>query len=261
MIFNKFRNLIILLVIIILVVVLHQLGWLFLLSKITLPLQKIFFQPEKDIFLKKSGNFQEAERLKEEIEKLTLENIRLKLLEKENEELKNELGFRKKDPYQRVTAELVGRKTEAGITWFILDQGEERGIKPGQAVVSGEVIIGKIFTTNKYFSYFLPLLDDRVAIGALTISHQEKINEKNKADGFVRGKWGLTLEMDWIPLSKKMNVGDYVITSGLEENIPRGLLIGKIEEIETKPGALFQKALIRPEKRVEELEVVSVILK
>jgi len=240
-------------IIIILVVILHQLGWLFFIGKVTLPFQRVFFRSEKIHF--------ENNKFQQEIEKLTLENIKLKLLEEENERLKNELGFVKKDSYQRVVANIVGKRTESGLTWFILDQGEKKGIKAGQAVVIGDVIIGKVMKTTKYFSYFLPLFDERIALAALTISRNEKIKEKNKASGIVRGKWGIILEMDWIPLTKKINSGDYVITSGLEEEIPKGLLIGKVEVIESKPGALFQKAIIEPEKKIEELEIVSVIIK
>lgn len=243
-----------------LIVLFYKLGYLFFIGQIIIPFQKIFFQPEIKYWQKNLGNL-EQEKLKEEVTRLTIENIRLKLLEKENEELKKELNYKKNFSSQRVTASIIGRQSEGGINWFILDQGEEKGIKKGQVVVSGNIVVGKIVKTNRYFSYVLPLTDERATLTALIISQKEKIEEKNKANGLVKGKWGLVLEMDWIPLSKEINIGDYVITAGLEENIEKGLLIGRIERIENRAGAIFQKAIILPEKKLEDLDIVSVIIK
>ncbi|MCX7779060.1 MAG: rod shape-determining protein MreC [Patescibacteria group bacterium] len=245
-------------ILVLLLIVFYRLGWLFFIGQIMLPFQKLFFQSESKSWQQKI--VREEEKLKNEIERLTLENIKLKLLEKENEELKKELGYQKNSSYRRKVCRLIGRQTEAGVTWFILDQGEEEGIKIGQAVVSGDVVVGKIAKVTKYFSYLLPLTDERTTFSALTISSEGKIKEENKVSGLVRGKWGLSLEMDWIPLAKKINVGDYVITAGLEENIPQGLLIGRIGSIENKVGAIFQKAVVLPEKKIEDLNIVSVIV-
>lgn len=259
MVFKKIKYFIFF-ILIVLFIIFYRLGWLFSIGQIIIPFQKVFFQSENK-YLQKNLVWQEQEKLKNETERLILENIKLKLLEKENEELRKELGYKKNNSYQRVVASLVGRRTEAGITWFILDQGEEKGIKIGQVVVNDNIVVGKVAKTAKYFSYVLPLSDERVVLTALTISREGKIEENNKASGLVRGKWGLVLEMDWIPLTKKINISDYVITAGLEENIPKGLLIGQIESVENKAGAVFQKAIILPEKKIEDLDIISVIIK
>jgi cell shape-determining protein MreC len=56
-----------------------------------------------------------------------------------------------------------------------------------------------------------------------------------------------------------LNNGDTVITSGLGSNIPRGLLIGKIQQVGLSDDKLFQQAIVAPRIKYSKLDAVFVI--
>jgi rod shape-determining protein MreC len=65
--------------------------------------------------------------------------------------------------------------------------------------------------------------------------------------------------MNYIPQNEIIKVGDMVITSGLEENVPSGLLIGVIEAVEKEAYQPFQKAVITPSVDLTKIKQVLVI--
>jgi len=50
-----------------------------------------------------------------------------------------------------------------------------------------------------------------------------------------------------------------VVTSGIGQLFPRGLLLGEVEEISTSNNALFQKAKVKPMFNFQDLRLVYVI--
>ncbi|MBU2416305.1 rod shape-determining protein MreC, partial [Patescibacteria group bacterium] len=70
---------------------------------------------------------------------------------------------------------------------------------------------------------------------------------------------GLTIKMDFIPQNKRINNEDIVITSGLEKNIPKGLVIGKITRINKNNNEVWQNAIIEPLADLDNLIIVSVL--
>jgi rod shape-determining protein MreC len=79
------------------------------------------------------------------------------------------------------------------------------------------------------------------------------------ARGLIKGAYGLGMMMDMVAQSDALNAGDTVITSGLGGEVPRGLLVGKIQEIKISPDKLFQQAIVVPRIKYQKLDVVFVI--
>jgi rod shape-determining protein MreC len=52
---------------------------------------------------------------------------------------------------------------------------------------------------------------------------------------------------------------EIVITSGLGGLLPRGLILGQVEEVTYQEAALFQEAALRPALDFRRLEVVLII--
>ena len=119
-------------------------------------------------------------------------------------------------------------------------------------IVLTEIIIGKIIETKKNISKILLLTDSRTRLLAM-------VQNETNSQGVLRGTYGLTLKMEWIPKNDVVIQGQYVITSGLEEKIPKGLIVGQIETVSLKTGALFQEASIRPLVSYNQLQIVAII--
>mgnify|MGYP001597270687 FL=1 len=66
--------------------------------------------------------------------------------------------------------------------------------------------------------------------------------------------------MELIPKDVKLKVGDLIITSGLEDHIPRGLIVGQIEKIINQSEELYQKAQINLPVSFKNLNILMVLL-
>lgn len=262
----KNKDFLITLVIVILVITFHFLKWPFLNGKFFLPFRNFFsFFDEKiknfsDLFLSKKYLLEENKRLSNELTKLIVENIKLKMLEEENERLREELNFIKKENYKLILANIIGKKEENGLKWFILDRGIKDGVKEGFVAVSKGIVIGKIMRTTENFSFLSTLLDEKVSLAVLIVHPHSEIDEKNKIEGIVRGKKNLVTEIDLVPIDKEIKDGDLVLTSGLEYNVPKGLFVGTLKDVKKNLSDIFSQAIVELPIKIEELKMVSIII-
>ncbi|MDP3899479.1 MAG: rod shape-determining protein MreC [bacterium] len=186
---------------------------------------------------------------------LLVENVSLKALAEENNSLRQQLNFYSRNNLKKALGYIINRgeefETERIIT---IDKGASDGIKAGQAVlVSDGIMIGKIFAVNDKVS-FARLITDKQSQIAVTISGKDDIK------GLLQGELGLTAKMDLILQQADIAENDLIITSGLEEAIPKGLLIGKVQELKRDANDLFQTAIVEPAINLNNISIVSVIL-
>ena len=85
------------------------------------------------------------------------------------------------------------------------------------------------------------------------------VSDRASTEGVVSGRFGTSLTMGLIPSTSDIRPTDIIVTSGLEETIPRGLLVGVIDEIQDTPGEVFKEAIIRPAVSYQRQKIVSII--
>jgi cell shape-determining protein MreC len=78
--------------------------------------------------------------------------------------------------------------------------------------------------------------------------------------GILRGQLGKGLTLDEIGQTDVVRPGDSVTTAGLGGVIPPGLLIGKIQSVNTRSNVVFQSAQVETEFRLSGLRFVYVVL-
>jgi rod shape-determining protein MreC len=66
--------------------------------------------------------------------------------------------------------------------------------------------------------------------------------------------------MNYIPQLEEINQGDIIITSGLGGDIPRGLVIGRVAQVNKQSNEIWQDVTIEPLSSWHSLTIVSVIL-
>jgi cell shape-determining protein MreC len=64
--------------------------------------------------------------------------------------------------------------------------------------------------------------------------------------------------MKYIPTDDAVNMGEHVVTSGMDRIFPRDLPVGVVTEIKT--GRPFQQIRVRPAANLQRLEEVIVLL-
>ncbi|MCH7492005.1 rod shape-determining protein MreC [Patescibacteria group bacterium] len=197
---------------------------------------------------------EENDRLIKDISRLIGENVKLKQNLSDTGLIQEELEFITKYNYRTVTAKVIGRSSRDYLQEVIINKGDSVSIRQGFPVIaSGGIIIGKIIDTNSSISKVLLLNDNQSEIGAI-------IQNNSQSQGVLSGQFGISLRMELIPQNDPLEIGQIVTTSGLEEDIPSGLVIGTITEIIQIEGDLFQKAIIEPQADYQNLSIVTVIL-
>jgi rod shape-determining protein MreC len=194
----------------------------------------------------------ENESLKNERNAILVEVAGLRAIEEENSSLRELLAFAKRREKPPIVAHVLARSPEAGTHTITIDRGADDGLMVDMPViVGGGIVVGKIFKLERATSIALLLTDTRSRIGAST-------HNAAKTQGIVQGKRGLSLEMRLIPQNEEILRDDLVVTSGIEPMVPRGLVIGHIEAIESQERDPFKTASIVSPVAYDDLDIVAV---
>jgi len=245
------------------VVLLHFLGWIgpvenrirSILQVGTKPFYKLgsFFSDREDVGKSKDKILSELEACRTRNEEVIIDRTSLTVLEQENAELRFQLNFFSSGEYEHVGAEVIGRTVDPLGTTIILDKGFNHEIKVNNPVIVGKgLLIGKVIEVFENSSIVRLINDINSRVGATVVNNNSSI-------GLVEGGYGLGIHMNFIPQNEAINIGDAVISSGLTEGMPRGLVIGTIELVEKQPHEPFQQAILQPQADLSHLTLVSII--
>ncbi|MDD2807752.1 MAG: rod shape-determining protein MreC [Patescibacteria group bacterium] len=195
----------------------------------------------------------ENSSLTEQVNKLIVENSQLKMMIELNSEVSVQQKFLEHSGLKAITATIIGRNPEPNLQSIIIDKGSNDGIKPDLPLITADgVMVGKILKVKGNSSEAILVNDSRSRIAAV-------VQNEAGSKGAVIGEHGLSLKMELIPQNDKVSEGDVAITSGIEPNIPRGLVIGTVSRVITEANGFFQTALLQSPVKINNLIVVSIV--
>lgn len=188
--------------------------------------------------------------------KLMVENVRLREVERENELLRQLLNFTRSNPqfsYEPTTVKgrSIGFDPTNLLFYVYVDVGIRDGIARNMPVVTDRGLVGRVTAVGPNSAQVLMLIDPASVVNAII--------QNSRATGIVRGNIDGTLLMERIPQNETVNPGDIVLTSGLGGNFPDKLVIGQITEVIQRDQDLFQSARIRPTVDFGKLEAMLII--
>ena len=187
------------------------------------------------------------------VNNLLLENTHLRT---RVEELQARLELQdaaKAGQYDAVPVRVISMSSDQTAKIMIIDQGSQAGVKQGNAVISPQgALLGQVIQVTDTLARVALIIDNSSAVAA-------RVQNDFNSPGVVYGQKGLSLQLDLVPQNEQMGPGQMVITSGLEGSIPRGLVIGQVDEILSDSSDLFQSASLRSLVKFDRLDVVGVI--
>lgn len=194
------------------------------------------------------GDNDEVSNLKEKIAELESEISSLKLLEKENQELKN-LFSRPEDVKKYILAAVVSRPPQSPYDVFVIDAGSKDGVEQGMTVTAfSNILLGYVTDifpkTSKVKLISFPGEETSVMI--------ESVSAETKISAMSMGRGGGNMEIK-IPSSIEIHSGDFIKTPGTYP-----LVLGTVEKIETNLSDPFQKILFRLPINLQELQWVMI---
>ena len=189
--------------------------------------------------------------LKDQIQQLQLERVRLEQDANQAHRLQALLGFKEQFIAKTLAAQVIGSSGSEQSRMVYIDKGSGDGIRPDMAVISADGIVGKVLSVYKSTSQVLLINDQQSGVGAIL--------EKSRLQGVLQGKASGGLVIDKIMADEEVKPGDRVLTSGGDLIFPKGLIIGTVSKVDKGPE--FLQVSVKPAASLDRLEEVLVIVK
>lgn len=170
------------------------------------------------------------------------------------ERLEGLLGVQQRLPQKTMAAEVVAGDATSWFRTVTINRGAADGIAPDMAVLSPRGLVGRVIGRPAPTSRAarVQLLVDRSAAAAALI-------ERSRTGGIVVGDDGVMLRMDFVSTLADVQVGDTVVSSGLDGIYPKGFTIGEVVAVERGTG-LYQLVKVRPAVDFSAVEDVLVVV-
>lgn len=163
----------------------------------------------------------------------------------------NDTVYRQRYNYQE--AQVIKNSWSQQSNFIMINKGRNQGIKTDMAVISPQGIVGVVVNTTKNFSTIMPVLhpDSRNSV---------KIKRTGSNGTLVwNGKDYRYASVIDIPSTHKLYKNDTIITSGLANDFPEGILVGYITGLSTVKGSGFYDVKIRLATDFNRLDHVYII--
>ena len=197
------------------------------------------------------GVRQENRQLRDQIEELQLEEVRLKQDADQAHRLQSLLGFKEQFIAKTLAAQVIGSSGSEQSRTVYIDKGSRDGVQLDMAVISATGVVGKIINVFRSTSQVLLINDQQSGVGTIL--------EQSRLQGVLKGKSSGELVIDKIMADEEVKMGDRVLTSGGDQIFPKGLIIGTVDRIEKGPE--FLQVMVKPSASLNRLEEVLVIVK
>src|SRR5256884_8298412 len=192
----------------------------------------------------------ENEQIRRENDALKLQIAQLQGKAAEADRLAILLNFRQSHAdVPMIGARVIGTGAGTASLTIQLDRGERDGIRKNMGVITPDGVVGKVIEAYPNASQVLLLTDKESGVGAMLAD--------SRVQGPVGGLGEPLLVMKYVPNDDEVNLGERVITSGMDRIFPRDLPVGTVTEI--KAGNPFKQIRVKPSANLERLEEVLVL--
>jgi len=193
----------------------------------------------------------ENRQLKEQIEQMRLEQVRLREDAVQARRLQTLLAFKEQYIAKTVAAQVIGSSGSDLSRVIYIDKGEDAGIRRDMAVMTADGIVGKVLTVYPTVAQVLLISDQSSGVGAIL--------EKSRLQGVLRGTVNGEVVLERVMSDEQVPVGETLLTSGGDQIFPKGLPIGSVAKVSTGKD-LFLTIKIRPAANLSKLEEVLVLV-
>ena len=204
-----------------------------------------------DHYFALQGTTRENESLKAENDALKLRISQLESKAAEADRLAALLTFKQAhDKVPMLMARVIGASAGTASRTVEIDRGERDGVRRNMGVITPDGAVGKIIEVYRDNAQVLLLTDKDSGAGAMLLA--------TRSQSPVKGNGDPILLMNYVANDDAANVGDKVVTSGMDKIFPRDIPVGTV--IDVKPGSVFKQIRVKPTANLERLEEVIVLL-
>ena len=219
-----------------------------LLSQQWLPLKRYLAD-----FAIKTDVQRETRVLHQRIAALKSRVLALQEQEVENKRLKELLSTHQGAGYLEILASVISTDFGSKVYGVTINKGLSSGIKLRDAVLGIGGVVGLVSAISKDSAKVLLLIDLRSGVDVRS--------RNSRVRGVVRGGGDGRLKMDFVVSTNQIEMGEKVITSGMDGVFPGGLLVGEVSKITRGNTTLFREVEVKPVVDFSRLEEVLILSK
>lgn len=198
----------------------------------------------------------ENERLRIRLDELLATRVANASAAEELAELREMLELRGILGHDTVAAEVTAGSVSNFDPYVLeIDKGTGDGVQDGMPVIVDGGMVGRVEDALRGSARVRLITDPDVNIGVLVVGTDEI--------GIVAGTGeDAPLRVtDSIPVGADVEVGDILVTSGLDRSpYPEGLTIGLVTAVEIDEAGLEKELVVEPTARLDRLDFVTVVL-
>ena len=158
-----------------------------------------------------------------------------------------------KQRYDYTEARVIKNSWSQQNNYIMINKGRKQGIKLDQAVISPQGIVGVVVNTTDNFATIMPVLHSNSR-------NSVKISRINTNGSLVwrGGDFRYATLID-IPTTHKLYPNDTIVTSGMANDFPEGVMVGFVEQTMTERGSGFYTIKVRLATEFTKLDHVYII--
>lgn len=168
-----------------------------------------------------------------------------------NDRLRRLMDIERDYAQEVVYAEVVGRDPTAWFKTVIINKGAKDQVAVGMPVAVPEGVVGQVVDVSGRYAKVLLLVDQNSAVDAMV--------QRTRARGLLKGEYADQCRLEYVLRKEEVQVGDVVVTSGLDNVFPKGLRIGEIKDVSGETNEMFYSISVAPYVDFEKLEELLVM--
>lgn len=193
----------------------------------------------------------ENEDLKNQNGELRQKIVSIDELTQENERLRSLMKLDIPSKYSPIYAERVAFGSNEFERTVRINKGKDENVAVGMPVVSSQGVVGQVAEVFGGYSNVLLLTDKSSVIDVIV--------QRTRSRGTLRGFTQHQLTFEFFSIDEDLQVGDIVISSGLDGVYPEGLPVGIISASGKQGRKLFLTATVDPYVNFSKIEEVRVL--
>jgi len=195
---------------------------------------------------------EENQYLREKNLQLNLELESILYAADENKKLRQLLDFKRSTNLKIIPSRIINKGIQANINSLTIDVGTSFGVKPNQAVLTPDGIIGKTIQTGKKSSLVQSISDNNFRLSVRIMP--------SGAVGILRWYKNNVCKIYEVQKNVNINIGDRVITSGFSKIYPPKLPVGFVSGVYDERGSYQKVVNVEIQNDFESIQNVFVVI-
>lgn len=228
------------------------------LAVVLYPLQQVVAAPVT--LLGRAANFfssrQEMQSTNERLKREAVVRAHLlgqmEAVQRENAELRGLLQARARIEPAAVMAEILYGARDPFSRKFVIDKGANDDVHAGAAVIDSAGVLGQVTRVYPYLAEVTQITDKDHSVPV------QNVRSGLRAVVFGNGRDG-TLDLRYLPINADVQVGDLLVTSGMDGIYPAGLPVAKVTAIARNASMAFADITCEPLSGVDRRTFVLVL--